>query len=178
MTIIDHRHALPDRLETDRLVLRAPEHADIEAITALAQSEAIHSMTTLPHPYEREHARQFVEGHARSDAEFAYAIVTRDGTLVGVTGLHFRSDRPHEIGYWIGEPFWGNGYATEAAGALVNAAIEAGTQVLNAQARSENAASRAVLLKLGFASMGQAVADCGPHKGVSITSYRLEGSAR
>ena len=61
-----------------------------------------------------------------------------------------RDDAP-EIGYWLGVPFWGNGYATEAARALIDHAFgDLGYAVLTAGARVSNPASRRVLEKCGF----------------------------
>src|SRR5690606_28291092 len=115
MTLPQARRKLPDRLETALLVLRAPERGDIDAIAALANDRAIFEMTAaLPHPYRREHAEGFVDHMARTADEWAYAIALRNGPLLGVAGVHIDRD-PWEIGYWIGQPFWGRGYASEAA---------------------------------------------------------------
>lgn len=162
----------PDRLETARLVLRAPERGDVDAMVRLANNRSIHAMTALPHPYEREHAVAFIDELARNDEEWAYSVLLRDSTFVGTIGLH-TGQTPCEIGYWIGEPYWGRGYATEATAALATAALAA-TPVLHAKARAENAASRAVLEKTGFWKIAERIADCGPHQGVPVVTYSLE----
>lgn len=163
----------PDRLETARLILRAPDHGDVDALARLANNRAIHAMTAaLPYPYERDHAIAFVEEIARSGEEWAYAVALHDGTLVGVMGLH-TGQTPCEIGYWIGEPHWRKGYASEAAAALAEAALRV-TPVLHARARAENLASRAVLEKSGFEAIGEAADDCGPHAGVAVITYRRQ----
>ena len=163
---------LPDRLETALLVLRAPERGDIDAIAALANDRAIFEMTAaLPYPYERAHAETFVDHTARTNGEWAYAVALRDGPLVGVIGLHTDRD-PWEIGYWIGQPFWRRGYASEAAAALVAAALEI-VPVLGGRVRAGNAASRTVLEKTGFQLVGEGIEDCGQHGHIAMAHYRL-----
>ena len=79
---------MPDRIRTERLVLRAPCRADISAIATLADNRKIHAMTTLPYPYSQQDAEAFVETFARSEAEHAYAIALPDDELIGMVGLH------------------------------------------------------------------------------------------
>lgn len=168
------RGALPDRIETERLVLRAPERADIASIAALANNRKIHAMTTLPHPYAESDAAHFIENIARTAAEHAYAIVLANGDLIGMIGLHLHSDATPEIGYWIGQPYWGRGYATEAAAALIDAVRDTRRcATLRAKARSENGASRAVPEKLDFVFLQEAISGCGPHKDIPVTTYEL-----
>lgn len=172
MTLPQARRKLPDRLETALLVLRAPERGDIDAIAALANDRAIFEMTAaLPHPYRREHAEGFVDHMARTADEWAYAIALRNGPLVGVAGVHIDRE-PWEIGYWIGQPFWGRGYASEAAAALAAAALDI-VPVLGARARSENAASRAVLERTGFRLTEETREDGGQHGHIAMVHYRL-----
>ena len=90
-------------------VLRAPCRADISAIATLADNRKIHAMTTLPYPYSQHDAEAFVETFARSQAEHAYAIALPDDELIGMVGLHLDPGADPEIGYWLGEPYWGRG---------------------------------------------------------------------
>lgn len=162
---------LPDRLETSRLVLRAPTLDDVPEMARLANNQKIHEMTTLPYPYVESDAVAFITNFARSESEHAYAICRSD-RFIGTIGLHLKSDSAPELGYWVGEPFWGQGYATEAATALVKAVRATGVcSVVRARARSTNAASRTVLEKIGFELIAENVDDCGPHKGVSVATY-------
>ncbi len=164
------RKALPDRLETDRLVLRAPELGDAAAMAMLANNRQIHEMTTLPYPYGETDAIAFIADKARSAAEYAYVIALADGTMIGTIGIHLKDEGDPELGYWLGEPFWGQGYATEAARALVETTLSL-CPALRAVARSENHASRAVLEKIGFVPVETKLGACGPHKGISITTF-------
>lgn len=137
-------------LKTTRLVLRAPRRADVKAFAGLANDRRIAANTArLPHPYSIDDAEQFVAGVDRQDGEAVFAVL-RDDTLIGACGLDLREDGP-EIGYWLGVPYWGQGYATEAVRALVDHAFgELGHEALQAGARVSNPASRRVLEKCGF----------------------------
>jgi len=173
----DFRDFLPDNIQTKRLILRAPSKADVPGLARLANNENIHKMLArLPHPYSREHAVDFVENLARTDQEHAYAILLKDETFIGVAGLHILTGKPTELGYWLGEPYWGEGYASEAATALVHAADNAGCTELLARAKTANKASIAILLKAGFIQISEGINDCGQHKGVSVTHFEREQS--
>jgi RimJ/RimL family protein N-acetyltransferase len=96
-----------------------------------------------------EEAERFSAAVNRQDGETVFAI-TLDGALIGCCGIDLRPDGP-ELGYWLGVPFWGNGYATEAARAVIDCAFcELGHQALRSGARVSNPASRRVLEKCGF----------------------------
>lgn len=138
-------------LRTARLVLRAPRKDDAKAIKSLINDRRIAEMTArIPHPYSLKNARAFIA--AASGGRLPQFVITRtDGKLVGGCGIgSLRADGP-EIGYWIGVPHWGNGYATEAARALVDHAFgDLDYEELRAGARVTNPASRRVLEKCGF----------------------------
>jgi RimJ/RimL family protein N-acetyltransferase len=78
----------------------------------------------MPHPYGEAEARSFVATSKLAGlGGVVYALTLADnGALVGCAGLT-RNERGLELGYWIGEPHWGKGYATEAAHALVDLAF-------------------------------------------------------
>src|SRR5690606_31281586 len=83
--------------------------------------------------------------------------------------------RGPEIGYWIGEPWWGRGYATEAAHALVDLAFrETPIAVLHASTRTVNPGSRRVLHKCGFQYAGQGMMRSLASGQVPIERYRLD----
>lgn len=141
-------------LSTRRLVLRAIDEADLPDITSLAGDWDVASMTArIPYPYTLDDARHWIEGLA--DGEFVRAI-THDGLLVGLTGYMPTPDRASaEIGYWIGKPYWGRGYATEAAAALVAHAFgHARFERLECCHFADNLASQRVIEKLGFTPVG------------------------
>ncbi len=146
--------AAPDRstpvLETTRLLLRGPRRDDATAIAALANERRVAENTArLPHPYRIEDAEQFIaEANTRTgDACF---VVTLDAAPIGICSVEQRPDGA-ELGYWLGVPYWGRGFATEAARAVVDYAFgELEHEALQSGARISNPASRRVLEKCGF----------------------------
>ncbi|MBU1175547.1 MAG: GNAT family N-acetyltransferase [Alphaproteobacteria bacterium] len=166
---------LPEPIVTDRLVLRAPNRGDAVAMARLANNRNIHKwLARLPNPYGEADAVHFIDCGARSADEHAYAVATDDGGFIGVIGLQLKSEAPVELGYWLGEPYWGLGYGSEAVDALVAAADRAGCDRIAARALSSNRASRRVLEKSGFVETAERIDDCGPRKGVSVAYYLRE----
>ncbi|WP_240231076.1 GNAT family N-acetyltransferase [Devosia lacusdianchii] len=166
---------LPAALHTDRLVLTTPTMAHAPAIAQLANNRRIHEvMSRLPFPYSEEDARLFIEEIVPGPNELCYAILLGGETFVGIVGLTFAETTPPELGYWLGEPFWGKGYATEAAAAVVAAARKAGIPVLRSRALFANSGSRNVLRKVGFAEVGETIDSQGTLAGQRLAQMRLE----
>ncbi len=137
-------------LKTGRLSLRAPVRSDIANIVALAGDRRVAENTArIPHPYVAADAEDFLASIRHETGETVFAI-EREGALIGMCGIDLRRDGA-ELGYWLGVPFWRQGYATEAARAVIDYAFsELGHQVLHSGARVSNPASRRVLEKCGF----------------------------
>ncbi|MBW8709138.1 MAG: GNAT family N-acetyltransferase [Alphaproteobacteria bacterium] len=144
-------------LETNRLILRAPLPSDIASITAWLGDYDVARMTSrAPHPYSEDDAEAFVA--AGEPNRFVIARKT-DGLFMGLTSLQAGDD--YEFGYWLGKPFWGHGYATEAAHRLVLYAFEAlGLETVHAGWFYDNPASGHVLAKLGARHNGSHMRDC------------------
>ena len=142
-------HSIPV-LETGRLVLRAPRRGDVKAMALLANDRRIAENTArIPHPYRDADAKQFIGAVNRQDGEAAF-VISLDAKLIGVCGVEPREGGA-EIGYWLGAPYWGQGYATEAVRALIDFAFDdLDHDALQAGARVTNPASRRVLEKCGF----------------------------
>jgi RimJ/RimL family protein N-acetyltransferase len=139
-------------LETERLVLRAPRLEDAEAVAVLANDRRIAENTArIPHPYRIADAESFIIGANKHEAEATFFMTLPNGTLVGACGFGPLEGETPELGYWLGVPYWGNGYGTEAVRAVIDYAFtDAGHEVLQAGARVTNPASRRVLEKCGF----------------------------
>ena len=139
-------------LETARLVLRAPLLADAKALAMLVNDRRIAEMTTrIPFPNTLADTEGFLATVNRGDGETAFLITMRDGTLLGLCGIARRDGQPPELGYWLGVPYWGQGFATEAARAAIDHAFaDLGYDALVSGARVSNPASRRVLEKCGF----------------------------
>lgn len=145
------RDALPEIIETPRLVLRAPMPDDLENLVTLINNPRIVDMTaSLNLPYTEEDGRAFTERFANKAENRVYAIADRSGTFMGVVGLKLETGTPPELGYWLGEPHWGRGYASEAVAALLDAVREAGVATVKARALADNKGSIRVLEKAGF----------------------------
>ena len=163
MEILDHtakdtfQEASTPVLETQRLVLRAPRFEDAKQIAALANDRRIAENTArIPHPYGLADAKEWVGAFLAQNSQDTF-LITVGGEVIGACGYELRNSVP-EIGYWLGVPFWGNGYATEAARALIDHAFgERFYPALHAGARVSNPASRRVLEKCGFQWTGVAL---------------------
>jgi RimJ/RimL family protein N-acetyltransferase len=137
-------------LETERLTLRAPRRGDVKAIARLANDNRVAENTArLPHPYRTDDAENFVASVNREVGEATF-VISLDHELIGTCGAGMR-DNTAEIGCWLGVPYWGRGYATEAVRAVIDYAFgELEHEVLAAGARVSNPVSRRVLEKCGF----------------------------
>jgi RimJ/RimL family protein N-acetyltransferase len=138
-------------LETERLSLRRPTLADVKAIARLANDRRIAEMTRrLPHPYLQDDAIAFVSTLADAGSETVF-LIERDHQPVGMVGVDWRETESPELGYWLGVEHWGQGYATEAARAVIDYTFEEfSAEHLVSGARVANPASRNILEKCGF----------------------------
>ena len=143
-------------LKTPRLTLRPLELSDAPRLQHLAGAREVALNTlTIPHPYPDGAAEEWIRKRAVAErAEYAFAI--DDGQLSGVIGLHVkRDDDVAEIGYWVGVPFWGRGYATESAREIIRFGFEElALNKVYAGCFTRNPASGAVLRKLGMKHEG------------------------
>lgn len=164
MTVHDNWVMEPVTLTTERLRLRPLQPSDIEAVHAACQDAEVLRWTTVPNPYERKHARDFVCAISpagwREDTLYNFGVFTRDGLLAGSMGLvnvsQLRTPRRQaELGYWTAREHRGKGYTTEAARAVARWAMtELGAERLEWFAEVGNEASRAVAVKVGFVMEG------------------------
>ena len=147
----EFREASIPVLETKRLALRAPCLEDAKTVAMLANDRRIAENTArIPHPYKHSDAESFINGANKADGEAVFVITLRDETIIGACGVAMQDEAP-EVGYWIGAPYWGQGYATEALHAVIDYAFtDLGHAALQAGARVTNPASRRVLEKCGF----------------------------
>lgn len=148
-------------LETDRLTLRQVRDEDAPSFSALAGDLDISRMTgTIPYPLPllaAEFKILSLKARQRQNLGYPYAITQKGkDKLIGVMDLFRRKQADTlEIGYWIGRPYWGQSYATEAAKAIIDEAkTRLGVKQLCAGAFSDNPASLHILEKLGFKRTG------------------------
>lgn len=146
------------RIETDRLALRQPDEADAARIAELANHiEIAGNLATMPHPYGLEDARDFIAKVTTARTGMAFAIVCKaDDNLIGISGYAPNEQTGEmDFGYWLGLDYWGKGYATEAAQAVLTHAFCIGrVDDIVTGCRIDNPRSRRVLDKLGFRPAG------------------------
>jgi len=137
------------------LILRPFSEEDVEDLVRLCNNINIwrNVRDALPHPYKIRDAKNFVKVATSKDPMEIFAI-TKNNELAGCIGIHPQEDvyrYSAEIGYWIGEPYWGMGIATTALQLIINYGFESlGLVKLYAGCFSFNLASQKVLLKTGF----------------------------
>lgn len=151
------------QIVTERLLLRALELNDAPAVQGLAGDRDIASTTmSIPYPCEDGMAEIWIAGHLERrdrDEAVSYAIVEKSsGALIGTVGLAIRPEHERaELGYWLGKPYWGRGYATEASQAVLRHGFETlGLNRVYANYFIRNPASGRVLEKLGMRYEGLA----------------------
>lgn len=150
-------------LHTTRLRLRPLAIEDAPAVQRLAGDFAVADTTLrIPHPYEDGMAEAWIASLAEEYAagrQVVFAItVLATAELVGAVGLALQAEHGRaELGYWIGQPYWGRGYATEAAGAVIAWGFRAlGLHRIFARHFARNPASGRVLEKVGMRREGVA----------------------
>jgi ribosomal-protein-alanine N-acetyltransferase len=144
-------------LQTDRLVLRPFSFDDAADVKRMAGEPAVADTTlNIPHPYAEGMAEEWIGTHQSefdSGKGVTFAItLRRSGELVGAIGLvkNARFNRA-EMGYWVGQPYWGKGYCTEAAKAVIAYAFdEMGLNKIHAYYFVRNPASGRVMEKAGM----------------------------
>jgi RimJ/RimL family protein N-acetyltransferase len=148
-------------IRTERLLLRPFALADAPAVTALVSVREIASTTvSIPHPYNEAMAEAWIgthsAGRARGD-QYTFAITVPEGDeLVGAVGLAVnQQNRRAELGYWTGLPYWGRGYGTEAAAAILRFGFETlGLHRIFAHHMTRNPASGRIMEKIGMRHEG------------------------
>ncbi len=150
---------MPYTIETSRLIMAPFTDDDLERRVRLANNINVARMVSLmPHPYTRKDAMEWVATHDAGRAagtDFPFAITLKGDGLVGSIGLHKKGTDDFDLGYWIGEPFWGRGIASEAAQAVMHWAQQhLGLAKATACYFEDNPASGRVLEKAGFVPTG------------------------
>lgn len=139
---------------SERLFLRPAFPEDCGAIlVGIGDERIVRNLARAPWPYTMDDARSFAA--LPQDLRLPHFLVTLPGIgVIGAAGLGDHAGEA-EIGYWIARPHWGQGYATEAATALLRIARTLGHTRLTAGHFTDNPASGKVLRKLGFVPTGR-----------------------
>jgi RimJ/RimL family protein N-acetyltransferase len=146
-------------ITTDRLILRPFTLQDAPRVRRLAGAWDVASMVgNIPHPYPEGLAESWISQHGdlrvRGKA-YPFALTWCD-QVIGSVGIHQNDDEQPEIGYWLGVPYWGMGFGTEAAAAILAFGFDwLGHERVTADHIVDNQASGRVLAKLGFVATGR-----------------------
>ncbi|MCA1040087.1 GNAT family N-acetyltransferase [Bacillus infantis] len=156
--IYDH---INNTILTDRLLLRLFQVSDAETVAKLCDNYNLYKSTLyLPYPYSLNDALSWMEHHRENfneDKSYELAVTGKEtGELFGAIALSNNQRFRHgELAYWIGEEYWGKGYATEAAQAMVRFAFEEKNyHRVFARYFESNPASGRVMEKLGMKEEG------------------------
>jgi RimJ/RimL family protein N-acetyltransferase len=163
----------PVVLETPRLWLDCPTPADRALVVEYCQDPLFENYLTLPWPYRGRHADYYlgvlVPNGWAVDSEYIWALRHAEGgPLLGVIGLRTVS---YDIGFWIGAPYRGNGYMTEAARAVTGWAFSTGVESLDWECVAGNTASASVARKVGFRYTGERPSTLKYRDGTHPTSW-------
>jgi len=173
-------YAAPLPQEAVHVRLDTPRRDDLADLVFLANNKQVAAnLSTMPHPFTAQDGRKLIEKAERNqplNAGFAIRLKST-GRLIGLTRYaNVEPGGPLHVGYWLGEPFWGRGYATEAVHALVDHAFTyTEARELQGSCRVTNPASRKVLIKSGFQYRDQSmIRSLGAGGSVPIERYTLE----
>ena len=169
------------RIDTDRLILRSPVVSDAAPISTLLENwNVAHWLVRVPFPYRVEHATAWIERSIQERAAgvgWPYLILRRgDEALMGCMDMSIEGDaRGGTLGYWLGEGFWGQGYATEAVRAIIGFAFDIlKLAEVNASALPENIRSMRVLEKAGLTHIGRQTEDTVERGRVDTEAFALQ----
>ncbi|MBO9497925.1 MAG: GNAT family N-acetyltransferase [Novosphingobium sp.] len=157
---------------SERLLLRPGWHEDAGELAVRISDEGIvRNLSRVPWPYTEAHAADWLA--LPKEARYPRLLLTLPGApgqpIIGACGLH-RSDSGAEIGYWIAREHWGQGYATEAARAVLSIARSLGHRRVFSHHAVDNPASGKVLRKAGFKPTGRIVAMHSLGRGMEIAA--------
>ena len=143
-------------LESQRIVLRPYQLSDAQNVQRLAGEKIIAKMTAnIPHPYVDGMAEEWISKHEhwfKNRETIALAIqLSETGEHIGTISITQIDGKSGNLGYWVGIPYWGNGYCSEAASLIIEYGFyEYGLDLIYARHLPENPASGKVMTKNGF----------------------------
>ncbi|MFH1209252.1 MAG: GNAT family protein [archaeon] len=147
------------RIVTERLILRSISDKDIESLIENINNLNVSKyLLVVPYPYTIKDAKWWINHCKEKGREYNFCIELKsEKKLVGGIGLsHFdKFQRTAEVGYWLGEKYWRNGYVSEALKTLIDFAFnKLKLRRLEAGVFSKNPGSGKLLEKFGFVKEG------------------------
>ncbi len=156
------------KLETRRLILCRPTVEDAPAIQRLIDNwSVVKWLGAVPYPYPSDGARDWITrmtADCNAGTKYSFGLYPKslqDDGPIGDVGLYINADGEWEIGYWLGEPYWGRGFMSEAVSRVVQFVFEdAGLPRIASGHFVGNAGSARVLLRAGFEYTGESKRWC------------------
>jgi RimJ/RimL family protein N-acetyltransferase len=151
-------------IETGRLRIRSLRDDDLADLVALIDNwEVARWVSSVPHPYSEADGRKWIalvqQDHATGrPRRFAIALKETDRLIggVGLDGSTGDDSGEPALGYWLGQPYWGNGYGGEAVAAVIDYGFNnLGIETIRAYTDPSNAASQKILLHCGLKNTGE-----------------------
>lgn len=164
-------------MRSERLFLRPAWPEDWqELLTRVADEGVVRNLAKVPWPYTAEDARWFAS--QPQDQRLPHFFITlptsaEPARLIGCIGFAADDDEI-ELGYWLAREYWGQGYASEAARAVIGLARTLGYRRLVAGHFIDNPASGRVLRKVGFRPTGQIRQRFSLARGTEVASIEHE----
>ena len=150
-------------LTTRRLRLRAPRLTDADRLALLLDNIAVSgNLARVPYPYRAVDARAWLRSWRpdRPPEDTGLTIDLPGEGLIGHLGFHSDGGAT-QVGYWLGEPYWNQGYMSEALEAALQWFFEVSEiDVLKSGVFHFNAASLAIQRKFGFVTIGERMLHC------------------
>lgn len=154
------------QLETDRLIIRPLDENDVPALFPIMNDPEVTGNLLIPHPYPQDRVLMWIRNSRDAmdtDERYELGVVPKDiDRAIGICSL-YRVSWEHlsaELVYWIGKPYWGRGYITEAARKVLEFGfLDLGLERICVGCFTRNKASARVIEKLGFQYEGLARAE-------------------
>ena len=146
-------------IETGRLRMRPLRDGDlVDLVSLINHWEVARWVSSVPHPYSKADGREWItrvqQDHATGRPRRFAIVLKETDRLIGGVGLDGStgddSDEP-ALGYWLGQPYWGNGYASEAVASVIDYGLRTlDLETIRAYTNPSNLASQKVLLRCGL----------------------------
>ena len=166
-------------ITTARLNLRPLRLEDAQAVSTLAGNWNVARHTLrVPHPYTRKMAQEWIRQTWQSRESGKGLVLAMEhraqAVLLGVIGLEMTRPGQADLGYWVGEPWWGQGYATEAVEAMLAIGFDRlGLQEIGAEHLAANPASGRVMQKAGMHHEASLIRPDRDGRQVPVERYRF-----
>ena len=164
-------------IKTERLNLKKIEKKDLRVlVNHLNNWNVVKWLANVPYPYTFNDAEKWLDKSSKE--ELALNIFLKNNLIGGITIDKRADNNTHVLGYWIGEEYWGKGYAIEACNSLISYFFSNHSgNILYASHMLKNEKSKKILLNLGFQKVSEGnVFSLSKNKEVEDVNYELINS--